>query len=386
MKFFTNRLLCFLSVLLVVLSLFPPTTAFSQRAPAPTMPSQFFTTTPESDRVGGSSFGTKSRTQQIQQGISPYPYETTYPTPFPGTSEYVIKGATYQVHILGEVLYPGTYRVPVSARLSEAISFAGNILDRGSQRKIQLRRKGKKTQNIDLLSFKMLGNLDANPYLLDNDVVYVPLKKNVVQISGSVRRPDSYELTKRTSLYDLIKLAGGFTPGVALTAPAKIIRYVNSHKELIDISLDKEESSRFQIRDADIVVIPHLLTEGTKFDYNVPNLPGDSEIFFPSFEERVFVLGAVAKPGPYPYSPYYNVRQYLTQAGGFTKLAKSKENMYIISSLGEKIKANDSSDINPGDTIIVPERYMRPETLVQLVLGVTSTALGITTAILAITR
>lgn len=295
-------------------------------------------------------------------------------------------GPVYQVHILGEVSQPGTYRVPASTRLSEAIDVAGGILDRGASRTIELRREGTKTRSVDLVSFKVMGDLDQNPYLLDNDVIYIPLKETVVQISGAIKRPATYELTKKTTLKQLIRLAGGYSAGVAKHEAIKIIRYDDGRKELIDVPPTNEETSRFIIKNSDVVVIPHQLTKNIKFDYDIPKLPGDTEIFYPTYEDRIFVLGAVASPGPYAYSPHFNVREYLTQAGGLTKLAKSEKKIYIISSAGKERKIAKNDIVNPGDTIVVPERYMKPESMVQLILGITSAALGITTTVLALTR
>lgn len=297
-----------------------------------------------------------------------------------------LMGPMYQVHILGEVVAPGTYRVPASTRLSEAIDLSGGILERGASRSIELRRKGQKTHDYDLVSFKMLGHLDQNPYLLDNDVIYVPLRQTVVQVSGAVRRPATYELTKKTNMKQLIALAGGYSAGVAKSSPIKVIRFNDGKKQLIDVPIDKNDTSHFYVRNSDVVVVPHELTKDIKFDYDIPKLPGDTEIFYPTYEDRIFVLGAVASPGPYAYSPYFNVREYLTQAGGLTKLAKSEKKIYIISSAGKKRKIKQSENVNPGDTIIVPERYMKPESMVQLILGITSAALGITTTVLALTR
>lgn len=373
----SNRSLRIISAVLVLLFFMPTTPLLAQgRAVRPgNMRIQPFESAPNQNRIGGSSFGTSVRK------ASPKPYFLEESQP----EGRLMPGPTYQVHILGEVRYPGTYRVPASTRLSEAVELAGGLTERGAKRTLELRRKGAKKRRVDLLSFQLLGNLDNNPYLLDNDVVYAPLKDRVVQIAGAVKRPDIYELPSKTSLHDLIKLAGGFSPGVALSSPAKVVRWNDEHKKIIDINLNNRETSRFYVSNADVVVIPHLLTRDKEFDYNIPNLPGDSGLFYPSFEERVFVIGAVYKPGPYAYSPYYSVREYLTQAGGFTKFAKHKK-MTVLTSTGETKKADHKTAINPGDTIVIPERYLRPENWLTLVLGISSTALGITTTILTLTR
>ncbi len=337
----------------------------------------------ENRRSGGSSFGTNTDLNKSQNQFNPInplgPSGIT--TPIPGG----LGALTYQVHILGEVTRPGTYRVPASTRLSEAVQMTGGILERGSERSIELRRSEGGSRRVDLLSFKFLGNLDANPYLLDNDVIFVPLKKRVAEIEGAVKRPGTYELRGEKNLEDLIRLAGGVSSGVGNPTPIKVVRFVNHKKEVMDVENEVSARRQFQLANADVIVIPHILTEKNTFDYNLARLPGDNELFFPSYEERVFVLGAVNEPGPYSFSPYYNVREYLTLAGGTNKMAKVKK-IKIVTSEGKTIKAGEQAQLNPGDTIIVPEKYMAPESVVSLVLGITTSVLGITTTVLTLTR
>lgn len=294
-------------------------------------------------------------------------------------------GLTYQVHILGEINAPGTYRMPASTRLSEAISRAGGILSRGSMRFIEIRRQHGGGRKVDLLDFKLFGNLDANPYLLDNDILFIPLIGKVVQVAGAVNRPAVYELKNEKTLEDVIQLAGGLAPGAGNPVPLKVVRYTHGKREVIDVADNKESRSSFIMEGSDVVVVPHFLTQDKDFDYNIGGLPGDPPIFYPSYEERVFVIGAVDQPGPQPYSPYYDVRHYLTLAGGMTKMAKHRK-LRIISSLGKEQKATRTTSLNPGDTIVVPEKYMGPENYTSLVLSITTSILGITTTVLTLTR
>lgn len=291
---------------------------------------------------------------------------------------------SYQVHVLGEVGVPGTYQVAASNRLSEALERAGGVLERGSLRFVQIRRKGEHTKVIDLLSFKLSGNLDANPYLLDNDVIYVPLRKSVAQIVGPVKRPDTYELRGEKDLESLIRLAGGFASGYSENAPIRVIRFENDEKRVIEMENRSEARRNFRIQNGDVVFIPHVLTMKNQFDYNLARIPGDN-IFFPSYEERVFVLGAVYRPGPQSFSPYANLRQYLTLGGGTTRSAKIKK-IRVLTQAGKTLKGKDDVAINPGDTIIVPERYLSPENWLSLGLGLVSSVLGITTTILVLAR
>lgn len=262
---------------------------------------------------------------------------------------------------------------------------AGGILDRGSERRVEIRRRDGGRRRADLASFKTTGNLAANPYLLDDDVIFVPLKDRVVEIEGSVKRPGYYELTGERTIEDLARLAGGFTAGAAGAGSLRVIRFQDGAKQLLDVDNEPSARREFVLQNADVVVVPHIFTENKKFDYNLGKLPGERSIFYPSYEERVFVLGAVALPGPYAFSPYYDVRQYLTIAGGTTKLAKSKK-IRIITADGKTIKASNVTGINPGDTIVVPEKYMAPETFATLVVGIAASVVGITSAVVTLAR
>lgn len=312
--------------------------------------------------------------------------------PLPGRPEGSIfrepnySSLDYQVHIVGEVAgNSGTFRVPASTRLYEALQLAGGVNKQGSERRIELRRRESGRQRIDLFRFRRSGNLDDNPYLLDNDVIFVPLRDKVVEIEGTVKRPGIYELIDEKSLEDLIKLAGGFTPGVIESVPIKIVRVSSGEKQLLDVGNTKTERIGFDLQKGDVVVVSHLLTANKNFDYSVSHYPGDNGLFFPTTEERIFVLGAVNTPGPLPFNPNYGVRQYLTLAGGMTKLAKNRK-IYIVNSLGKIIEIRQKLEMNPGDTIVVPERYLAPESFLSLVLGITTSVLGITTAVITLAR
>lgn len=302
-------------------------------------------------------------------------------------TEPSMAGLTYQVHVLGEVKNPGTYRITASDRLSEVLNRAGGVNEQGSQRNIEVRRAGEMTKKVDLLSFQTFGNLANNPYLLDNDVVFVPLRKGTVQIVGAVMRPKEYELKSEKNLVDILKLAGGFSAGAAKGSPIRVMRFVDSQKSVLEISTDNTDMSNFSIQNGDVIFIPHMITEKNKFDYNVPKLPGDN-IFYPSFEDRVFILGGVQTPGAYPFNPYYNLSQYLSLAGGTTKMATGKIKLMTPEGKKRKLKGKDReiAVINPGDTILVGERRIAPEGWIGLVMGVAGFGLSTLATVLALTK
>lgn len=289
----------------------------------------------------------------------------------------------YQVHVLGEVQNPGTFRVLASDRVSEVIGRAGGVVQNGSQRNIELRRKGGGTINCDLLLYKQRGELNQNPYVTDNDTIFVPLRKNIIQVVGSVKRPDYYELRKEKNLSDVIALAGGFNAATAYKEPMRIVRFVNGEKQVEEVAMADEQMRHFSIQNGDVVVVGSVVTQGTKFDYNLASVPGD-QIFYPSYEDRVFVLGGVASPGAYEFSPYYTINQYVSLSGGLNDRGKKS---YLITSVdGKTHKAKAESRVNPGDTIMVKQSWMSSPSWVSFILGIASFGLSTSTTILALER
>jgi protein involved in polysaccharide export with SLBB domain len=292
-------------------------------------------------------------------------------------------GLIYQVHVLGEVKRPGTYRVSPSMRVTDALQIAGNLKPMGSERFIELRKQGSLHGRVlDLFAYKTLGDLSQNPYLQDNETIFVPLKKRAVEVEGPVRRPGVFELKNEDNLNDIVELAGGFTVGVNPQEPIKIVRYGgNEEKEIISISQDSESLRSFDVQDGDVIFIPHKFLTKHQFDYNIKRLPNDN-IFYPSYENRVFVIGAVRLPGPLDFNQNYTLRQYLTLAGGTTTMAKNGQ-IKVVTNDGRTIKAkngNYDGVINPGDTIVVPEKSIPTAFYIGLLptiasLGLSATAL-----------
>lgn len=302
-----------------------------------------------------------------------------------GTSmgETMMTSMGYQIHVLGEVMKPGTYKVAASDRVSEVINRAGGLALNGSERRIEIRRKGGGVVHVDLLAFKLFGRLDQNPYVTDNDTVFVPLRKDVIQVAGAVKRPDFYELKDEKTLLQVIDLAGGFNAATAMKEPIRIIRFKEGVKSVEEVSAENETMKNFAILNGDVVVVPNIVTKGTKFDYNVASIPGD-QVFYPSYEDRVFVLGGVAFPGAYEFSPYYSVSQYITLAGGLNERGKTKYKVITIEGKARKVRPNDR--VNPGDTIAVKQGWMSPASWMGFALGVASFGLSASATIIAIQK
>jgi len=300
-----------------------------------------------------------------------------------GLGEAALTSMGYQVHVLGEVMKPGTYRVSASDRVSEVIRRAGGLADNGSERLIEIRRKGGRSRKVDLLDFSLHGKLNQNPYLTDNDVIFVPLRKSVIQVVGAVRRPDFYELKNEKNLKDVVKLSGGFNAATAKDEPIRVIRFAEGEKTISEVAIADRAMQEFEINNGDVVVIPNMVTKDTKFDYNVASIPGD-QVFYPSYEDRVFVLGGVAFPGAYPFSPYYTLSQYITLAGGLSDRGTDK---YKVTSIdGKTRRAKLNQRVNPGDTILVKQKIMSNAAWAGFGLSIASFGLAASSTIIAISK
>ena len=173
-----------------------------------------------------------------------------------------------------------------------------------------------------------------------------------------MRRPGVYELRNERTLFDIIDLAGGFTVGANRKDNIKIIRFKeNQEKQIIDVPDTPEDMRDAYLEDGDVIVVPHKFLTKHKFDYNVRKLPNDN-VFYPSFGDKVFVIGGVKAPGAFPFNQYYSLRQYLTLAGGTTTMAKRKKIKLVrVDGSSEKAPRGDFDGVvNPGDTIVVPEK------------------------------
>jgi polysaccharide export outer membrane protein len=168
-------------------------------------------------------------------------------------------------------------------------------------------------------------------------------RRQFVYLLGQVLHPGAYEMQKEWTVAELIAVAGGPTPGAALTR-ALILR----KSETVPIDLDQ------------------LLVEGNA-SANVALNPGDV-VIVPETKNRVVVMGGVAKPGPYLFKEGDHVVDALSAAGGPTPKAVLS-NIGIVRLEGQKpavkpvnldkfYKSADATQnivLRPGDVVYVPE-------------------------------
>lgn len=289
-------------------------------------------------------------------------------------SQMAVQGALFPVHVLGNVTNPGFYRLTPASRLTDAISAAGGILESGSKRTIQIRRNGEPTKIYDLFLYTNKGSADSNPFLTDGDVVYVPTKKGSFEIEGAVNRPGTYEITRNLTLSKAIQVAEGLTKGYSEEKPIRVIRYDSEEKpEYIDVyPSDKKAVNNFKIKAGDVIVVSHIFLKDKTFDYKIKRIPGDN-IFYPTINDKVYVIGSVNTAGAQTFHPNLSYKDYVNMAGPLNN--SRLKGLKVITSDGKKKRLTKSYIVNAGDTIIVPEKAITATNALTWITAIMSTTL-----------
>ena len=114
-----------------------------------------------------------------------------------------------RIFLLGEVRRQGGYTVSALSTMLNALLTGGGIKESGSLRKIELKREGKTVTTLDLYNLMLNGDTSADSLLQPGDVIFVPVVKNQITVSGSVRRSAKFEILGDETLQDAVLLAGG---------------------------------------------------------------------------------------------------------------------------------------------------------------------------------
>ncbi len=228
----------------------------------------------------------------------------------------------FVVHVTGMVALPGSYIVTAADRVNSAIEFAGGPLQTARMSQTKLVR-GTDTLHVDLNAYKSAGVLEANPTLLDGDVIYVPgfnYGKPWVFLSGA-----------------------SYTDGAVNIIPgetvSELISRVGADRDRIDLS------SIRMVRDGEDYLVNLLDTE-----HKATLVNGDS-IFLSMLPDSVYVGGRVTTGGAVKYIAGLGARAYVARAGGIQK--EGTIDKIKIYRNGEKMSERKAGQIQPGDAIIV---------------------------------
>ncbi|MEC9209883.1 MAG: SLBB domain-containing protein [Bacteroidota bacterium] len=115
------------------------------------------------------------------------------------------------VNIVGEVYYPGSYSIPAINTAFNALIAAKGPNQLGTVRNIYVKRDGKTVDSLDVYQFLFNPMRSQDIYMQDGDYLFVPPARHIVEVTGAVNRPYTYEAKSGESVTEIIKYAGGFT-------------------------------------------------------------------------------------------------------------------------------------------------------------------------------
>jgi len=315
------------------------------------------------------------------------------------------------VYVKGEVARPGRYPLTVNLRLEDLIRMAGGMKRSAYTDKADLTRfdphdtqkKLGEHQEIDIAA-ALAGDPNSDVALRDGDVLTIRQlpgwndRGASVRVTGEVMHPGVYGIVPGEKLSSVLKRAGGFRP-TAYPQGAVLLRnevrelQEKSRDELVErvekdvattkVSLSETATDQAQLQQAAmqqhervlaslrsmpvtgrlVVRLSKDLTSVEKSPDNIEMRSGDS-LYIPKRPDFVAVTGQVYNSNAITYQPNRTVDWYLSRAGGATNLADKKD-IFVVRASGLVVNGKSegwwtgrigATRIQPGDTIVVPEK------------------------------
>ncbi len=256
-----------------------------------------------------------------------------------------------QIFVVGDVVSPGAKQISSLGRVLHALYAAGGPTERGSFRRIEIRRGEKLVATFDLYDYLLRGDASNDIRLEHGDRVFVPPVGAQVTLKGVVKRPAIYEVKPGDEgLADVLAFAGGLQAD-AVMRRVQIDRILppgerseGRYRVLRDADLKALENGAFiPVNDGDIVHI-----------HTIPSLVRD----------RVWISGAVNNPGLFEWVAGNTVSNLIARADGLTDpVYKPRLQIYRLDpATGERSMLHASVDggVDPiladGDSVVVLSR------------------------------
>ncbi|MBD2704554.1 SLBB domain-containing protein [Spirosoma sp. BT702] len=197
-----------------------------------------------------------------------------------------------RVTVTGDAVRPGTYTMSSLATVLNAVYLAGGPSELGSFRKVQLIRNNRVAATLDLYDYLLNGTQRNDIRLQDNDNIRFTTFIQHVEITGTVKRPNIFEMLPGETMERLLFYAGDFA-AQAYKNRVKVSRLTDREIKVVDVT--RSEFGTFAMQDGDLVTVERLLDR---------------------FENQVTIEGAVYRPGQYSLDNSPTLKQLITAAEG----------------------------------------------------------------------
>jgi protein involved in polysaccharide export with SLBB domain len=244
------------------------------------------------------------------------------------------------VVVTGMVQRPGMFNLVGKVTLLGVLAMAGAPLSEQRPMRVRVLRQGQ-----EFLSVRIDAGMNASAVkelameLLSGDIVAVEPLTVRATLLGAVQKPGTYEVPVGSRIMDLLSQAGGLLPTANMSNVS-----LNRKGEVLNLNLGKlwegEMEQNPELQDGDLILVPA--------------------------SQRIWVTGAVQRPGSFDYQPNMTVLDAISIAGGPRSLEEADLSAVKIVS-GDTARtinleaafrtgALSVEPIRPGDIIIVPER------------------------------
>jgi len=189
----------------------------------------------------------------------------------------------------------------------------------------------------------------AEGYLRDPQITVevVEFRSQSVFVMGEVRTPGKYVLSGSVTLLDALAQAGSTTPAAGADV------------QILHPTQQTSNAPTFPGQgDAEIEHVSLREIEDGKLSRNVTIRDGDT-IFVPK-ADRFYVIGMVRNAGSYALERNMTVLQAISTAGGISERGSNRrlKIVRIVKNKRKEIDARPTDIVQPGDTIVVPQRLL----------------------------
>jgi len=311
-----------------------------------------------------------------------------------------------EITIDGSVHHPGRYPFAPGMRMGDLLRAAGGLTDRAYTLEAELTRyiisEGKQRQQDTVvvnLEGVLSNNVEKDPLLKPYDQLVIRRvpswsSEGSVTIRGEVTFPGRYPVAQGEKLSEVLKRAGGLTPGafargsvfmresVRIREQTYLDRVARELEEQLllvtaqgqDVGTDKKETKAEietllqQVRAAKAVgrvaiKLDKLLDDDVEQDIVLHD--GDT-LYIPQKPGEVTVTGQVYFPTSHLHVKGSGRDDYIAKSGGVTERGGSRY-VYVVHADGSVSAAggwfSSGPRIGPGDTIVVPVKVNRYSTL-----------------------
>jgi len=165
-----------------------------------------------------------------------------------------------------------------------------------SDRYITLIRNGS-SKKVDVFKYNFL--LEGyNPNLQEGDVIVLNVKQKMYEINGQINNPGTYEFVNNETIFDIIKLAGGFSVD-ADTNNIKVDRIINNENTVFDVNINDFNNTLIMPNDYILIYKDNNLIQ----------------------RDYAYISGEINNPGKYPIYQSTTINDLIILANGYTNIA-----------------------------------------------------------------